>query len=407
MDNKKPRILFVAMLDSVHTARWVSQFEDTDWDIHLFPSTDSAIHPLFRDVTIHGITTRPTKLEASVKTPGALPNIFSKALSGVKLVKDIMQKGDLSKKSEFIERGKQLTRVIKKINPDIVHTLEMQHSGYLSLHAKENLGDTFPKWVYTPWGNDIFFFGRISGHAEKIREVLSQCDYYCPKSNRDILLGRQFGFKGKMLPLFPGNGGIDMAYFRKFWSPGPSSSRRNILVKGYQGIMGRGLVALHALELCVESLQGYSILVYLAGEDVKLKCELMKHDTGLDISCIPYMSHEEMLKLYGKSRVSLGVSISDGVSNSLLEAMAMGSFPIESITSCADEWIRSGETGFIVPPENPCVIADCMKKALSDDKLVDKATSINEEKIKKCLDTTFLKPRAIKMYQEILLERKQ
>ena len=34
------RILFVAMADSVHTARWISQIDDQGWDIHLYPSID-------------------------------------------------------------------------------------------------------------------------------------------------------------------------------------------------------------------------------------------------------------------------------------------------------------------------------------------------------------------------------
>ena len=31
----------------------------------------------------------------------------------------------------------------------------------------------------------------------------------------------------------------------------------------------------------------------------------------------------------------------------------MGSFPIQSDTACADEWIEDGVSGLIVPPEDP------------------------------------------------------
>ena len=32
------KILFVAMGNSIHLARWISQINDEGWDIHLFPT---------------------------------------------------------------------------------------------------------------------------------------------------------------------------------------------------------------------------------------------------------------------------------------------------------------------------------------------------------------------------------
>ena len=57
-----------------------------------------------------------------------------------------------------------------------------------------------------------------------------------------------------------------------------------------------------------------------------------------------------MLRLHGRARVSIAISIGDGISTALLEAMAMGSFPIQTCTACADEWIIDGKSGFIVQP---------------------------------------------------------
>ena len=31
------RVLFVAMADSIHTARWIRQLQGQGWDLHLFP----------------------------------------------------------------------------------------------------------------------------------------------------------------------------------------------------------------------------------------------------------------------------------------------------------------------------------------------------------------------------------
>ena len=46
------RILFVAMSDSIHTARWINQIADREWDLHLFSSVDyGVLHPEMRNIT--------------------------------------------------------------------------------------------------------------------------------------------------------------------------------------------------------------------------------------------------------------------------------------------------------------------------------------------------------------------
>ena len=35
------KILFVAMSDTIHTARWIGQLAGLGWDVHLFPSIDT------------------------------------------------------------------------------------------------------------------------------------------------------------------------------------------------------------------------------------------------------------------------------------------------------------------------------------------------------------------------------
>jgi glycosyltransferase involved in cell wall biosynthesis len=108
-----------------------------------------------------------------------------------------------------------------------------------------------------------------------------------------------------------------------------------------------------------------------------------------------------MLRLYDRSRIYIGLSISDGISTSLLEAMAMGAFPIQSCTACADEWFADGQSGFIVPPEDPQAIAEALRRALTDDLLVDRAAEINARTIAQRLDNSVIEPQVIKMYEDI------
>jgi glycosyltransferase involved in cell wall biosynthesis len=71
------------------------------------------------------------------------------------------------------------------------------------------------------------------------------------------------------------------------------------------------------------------------------------------------------------------VGISDGISTTLLESMAVGTFPIQSSTACADEWVECGRSGFVVSPWDTGAIADAIYRAVTDDDLVDQAAAIN------------------------------
>jgi len=174
------------------------------------------------------------------------------------------------------------------------------------------------------------------------------------------------------------------------------------VLKGYQHWAGRALVGLRAITLCADVLRDYRVAVYSAESDVKIAAELAAHSTGLTIEVIPPCSHDEVLRLYGSARAYIGLSISDAISTSLLEAMVMGAFPIQSCTSCADEWIVDGESGILVPPEDPEPVAAALRRVVADDTLVDRAADINARVVIERLDQALIRPQVIAMYEEVV-----
>jgi glycosyltransferase involved in cell wall biosynthesis len=97
----------------------------------------------------------------------------------------------------------------------------------------------------------------------------------------------------------------------------------------------------------------------------------------------------------------------DAISTSLIEAMSVGSFPIQSNTSCANEWITDGETGIIVPPEDPEIIELAIRKAISDDNLVDNAAIVNRIKVRTEIDYHKLKSMTIQTYLKLFNTKKR
>jgi len=288
------------------------------------------------------------------------------------------------------------------MNPDIIHSLEFQSAGYLVLRAKNTCSGTFPTWIATNWGSDIYYFRQFPEHREKITQILQHCDYYSCECDRDIRLAQEMGLQGKVLPLFPNTGGFDLASAAQFRHPGLTSDRNIILLKGYHGWAGRALSGLRALALCGDILKQYKIVIYSADPDVKKSADEIRESRGLAIECIPQSSHEKMLWYFGHARLYIGLSISDAISTSLLEAIVMGAFPIQSDTSCADEWIVHGKNGFIVPPEDPVVVAEAIKKALQDNDLVNTAASMNTQIAQSRLNYSIIQSHVIEMYKKLL-----
>jgi glycosyltransferase involved in cell wall biosynthesis len=90
------------------------------------------------------------------------------------------------------------------------------------------------------------------------------------------------------------------------------------------------------------------------------------------------MDNSDLMEYFKRSRTYVGVSISDGLSTSMVEAMIQGTFPIQSVNSAAHHFINNGINGFIVDPWDIVSIVDAIKISLSDDLLVDNAAKINK-----------------------------
>jgi glycosyltransferase involved in cell wall biosynthesis len=127
--------------------------------------------------------------------------------------------------------------------------------------------------------------------------------------------------------------------------------------------------------------------------------EKLRKDLGLNFVIFPKKSltHEQVLDLFRQSRIYLGVSLSDGISTSLLEAMVCGTFPIQTNTSCANEWVTDGVTGLIIQA-NQLSVSDALSAALMQDDLVDEAAKINHEIAKSRLELSVINNKLANFY---------
>lgn len=423
---RKPKILFVAMQSSPHAARWINMIADQGWDLHLFPVNSMPPLPEFHSLTIHQpwLTIRPRALlnsaysyikrkvfnnkagERSISRrvkeraiyPIPMLARYAPIINGFK-----QSLGESGEQAPLVYGPTVLAKLIKKLKPDLIHSMEFQHCGYNVLQAREIIGgDKFPKWLATNWGSDIFYFRRDEGHNKQIRRLLSAIDFYSCECHRDLEIAREMGMEAEALPVKPNSGGFDLSVINSLRSLRTPSKRRLIMVKGYQHFAGRALVALEALAKASDALKGYKILIFSPSELIYPRVDELRAYYDLDIHIMPYADHAKMLRLFAAARCYLGVSISDAISTSMLEAMALGAFPIQTNTSCCEEWIEDGKTGFSIPPDNVDVIADRIREAVTNDALVDKAAQQNWKLVCDRLDGAVLREAVIADYQHLL-----
>ncbi|MFC5503400.1 glycosyltransferase [Lysinimonas soli] len=366
------------MADSIHTARWIGQFVDQPIDFVLFPSTPNRrLHPLIAGWAAgeQNMTVRVVPFAGALSIP----------LWGLDLIfRDRV-------------RGLLLRRVLRRVSPDYIHALELQHGGYITSRAIDRLSK-HPPFIATNWGSDIFWFQQYPSHRRRLAHLLEQAAFYSAECQRDVDLARALGFRGLAFPVFPNTGGFPRQVLARPTSA--PSTRHVIAVKGYQGWVGRAIIALKVIERLKDQLKDFRIVIFSANLTTQRFAAGVAKRTGLDISwhSKKSLSHDQMMDIFASARAYVGVSLSDGISTSLLESMVNGAFPLQTNTSCASEWITSGLSGFSIDPDDPDSLAEDLARVVRDDALVDAAAAINAETARTRLDDRIGRSYAFAFY---------
>ncbi|WP_099709495.1 glycosyltransferase [Flavobacterium sp. 9] len=376
------KILLISM-SSIHAIRWIENLKDTSYELYWF------------DVIGKG------KLET-------LDSVNQFTDWKKRKVPHIKGEYFLSKKAPFlyekilpfveVTANEELERIILEIQPDIVHSFEMQNCSYPILKTMKK----YPKikWLYSCWGNDLYYFQQFSSHLKKIRQVLQRVDFLHTDCQRDFILAKKHGFSGVHSGVIPGGTGYKLNELQSYKLP--ISERKIILVKGYEHILGRGLNIIKALHTIQDRIQDYDVTVFGAHNEV---IDYIKsNQLNFKVYDRHELSHHELMQLMGKSLFYIGNSISDGMPNTLLEAIVMGAFPIQSNPGGAtEEIITNGVNGFLIEnPESVSEIKMLILQAISNFQMVEKAAIENENIVMQRLDYSSNRIKVIDIYKNIL-----
>lgn len=376
------KILFVAM-QYIHAVRWINQLKDSSHDVYVFDCLDRPIHEELQ---------------------------WTNYVTGWKKRKIRRLKGETFLKKKFprlnekvepllkVTASEKLQELIEEIKPDIVHSMELQTESYPLISVRKKIHF---KWVCSTWGSDIYHFYNDSFHKEKIKTLLAQIDYLFTDNVRDIALAQQYGFLGKALGSYPGGGGflVDEEMIT------PVENRKLILVKGYHHWAGRALHALKALENTIHLVKEYHIHVYAAHPVVVTEIERLQSEYQLQITYTKRgfeESHTSLMKKFGAAKIAIGISITDGIPNTMLEAMLYGAFPIQTNPgNVSEEYITHQINGWLInDAENIHEITTAIKESLTNKELLLTAFE-NNKKYRTSLSYQCIKQKVLEAYQKI------
>lgn len=318
------KILVVGMVDSVHLARWLQQFEGSAHEFLIFPSSPHRrVNSKLRVLSARSRRFKIPKLLRILALPlWVADRIFSDNL-----------------------RGTLLAIYAKKFRPDFVHVLEFQNGGYAYLRAlgKSHILADVPL-LLTPYGSDMYWYQRFQKHRDKLKRLLGAASAISCECVRDQKLAAELGFEGIFTPVVPAFGKI------AFDEQPKDAHRRKILIKGYQNKWGQAANAIEAINNVSEELQNYELHFFSCNSVTVRLAHRLARRKNLRVTTYRKntLTHEEMQGLFKTALIYIGLSKSDGISASMIEAMAHGAIPIQSNTSCCGEWLTDVDGGFLV-----------------------------------------------------------
>ncbi len=183
------------------------------------------------------------------------------------------------------------------------------------------------------------------------------------------LLG--FGVPAEKIERFPI--GVDLEMFRADSSMPRPEAFRLICTRSHAPVYDLQTL-IRALELLHRSGRSFHCTFAGGGHLLDRHREQVR-GAGLDalVDFTGFVPHCEIPSLLRSADVYVSPSLSDGASESLLEALATGLLPVVTRIDANTPWVRDGETGLLFDPGDAEQLASCLCRAIDDGTLRERA----------------------------------
>lgn len=405
------KILLIADGRSPITLRWIESMREDNIEVYL-----ASTYPCARPENISGFYLMPVAFaNFSHKNSGPAPAGPTTAIQPpVNTQKGLVARfrGTLMRLRYILGPvtlpyyGLKLNRIANKIRPDAVHALRIPFEGMLG----SRLSRRYPLAV-SIWGNDLTLHAngsRLMGELTKA--TLRRADALAADAARDIRLGKQWGFSPeKQTLVIPGNGGISLSDIRLIADEGqanlgwlPQDYHIIINPRGFRPGSVRNDTFFKSIPLVLAQVPNTLFLCCsMAGQPEALNwVEQLK--IKKNVVLLPTLKQSDLWPLFEKAEASVSVSQHDGTPNSLLEAMALGCFPIAGDIESVREWITPGENGILIDPDSPEQLANAILCAIGNEAFRQKAADQNRYLIKTRAEKSIVSAKIAAFYRQLI-----
>ena len=325
------KIVLLAPLSEIHTVRWANAFAGKGHEVHVVTSHPDTIHRVSDRVIIH---------------PLSFP-----APAGYHLNTLVLK------------------RLLKDISPDVLNA--HYASGYGTLGRLCG----FKPYVLSVWGSDVYDFPYKSRvHWKLVRKNLHAADRICSTSNAMAGQVRKICPEVQDVRITPF--GVDAATF----SPKPELKDPGLItigtVKKLESKYGIDTL-LQAFAYVKEHFQQQDLeisrklrLVIVGGGSEESKLKEMARHLGISDQCdwVGRVAHQEVPGWLNRFDIYSALSRLDSESFgvAVIEASACCLPVVVSDAGGLPEVVKEGETGFVVPRENPEEAEKAMIRLIDD-----------------------------------------
>jgi len=399
-----PRILFVGLGHSSHTHGWINLLRGAGLNARLFSMNEGAPPPDWPVQTY--VTSFPPQRGALPGTrenlylPGGLGRMATRAAAA------------LAPGGAQNMCGRWLARIIRQWRPHVVQTLGLRYASYFYLHVQQRFGvGGLGAWVVQARGGPDLALDRFDPEfSGRIREVLARCDCFIADNARNYELALEMGLApGKLSSLgpVPGAGGVDVEALSAMGSAPPSTRGRVIVwPKAYECRQSTARPVLEALGRVFEEIRPDAVHMLAITPETRDWWNAQTPEVRARCHLHGRIPNAETLRLMAGARVMLAPSLSDGVPNSLYEAMALGALPIVSPLETITPLVRQEENALFARNLYMDEIAAALTRAMADDALADAMATRNRELVARLADRRRIGERVGEFYLKAAARRR-
>jgi len=296
----------------------------------------------------------------------------------------------------------RIKKIIKEIGPDIVN------GQYLTNYGLYAACSAFHPLVLTAWGSDVL----IAPKQSLLIRLLTK--YSLKKAN--LIICRSPTIKDEVIKLGANPGKIKLSFpgvnTREF-NPAQRSEelRQKLGISDSPAVIStRGLSPIYNVETLIKAVplvlkEVPPAKFVIAGEGKQRNyLESLAQRLGVSdsVKFVGLIPHNEIPQYVASSDVYVSTSLSDGVPNSLLEAMASGLAPVLTDIAANQLWIKDEENGFLVGLKDYEMLASRITHLLKDNNTRSKFGEMNRRLAREKAEHKIQMEALEKMYQDLI-----